>query len=227
MPNQHKHGSRLAIVFSGSPLFTGGAGSGESDIRRWIIENDWLEAVIALPEQMFYNTGIGTYISRKTAAAGWGKGTVLALAAYIQKRQPGVRGFSPQNLWRMRQFHDAYRDQPKLSTLLRELPWSSNLNFYLEALDRDVRKPHERPAIGLLLCATKDTEVVEYCLSRSLSPAMIAEYETMLPDKDLLKAKLHELYHLLAPAEEEEEAAPDRKPKVAPVPRPLKKRGRK
>ena len=62
MPDQHKHGSRLAIVFSGSPLFTGGAGSGESNIRKWIIENDWLEAIIALPEQMFYNTGIGTYV---------------------------------------------------------------------------------------------------------------------------------------------------------------------
>ena len=61
-PTEHKHGSRLAIVFSGSPLFTGGAGSGESDIRKWIIENDWLEAVIALPEHMFYNTGIGTYV---------------------------------------------------------------------------------------------------------------------------------------------------------------------
>ena len=61
-PAEHKHGSRLAIVFSGSPLFTGGAGSGESNIRKWIIENDWLEAIIALPEQMFYNTGIGTYI---------------------------------------------------------------------------------------------------------------------------------------------------------------------
>jgi type I restriction enzyme M protein len=61
-PAQLKYGSRLAIVFSGSPLFTGGAGSGESEIRKWIIENDWLEAIIALPEQMFYNTGIGTYI---------------------------------------------------------------------------------------------------------------------------------------------------------------------
>ena len=61
-PAEHKHGSRLAIVFSGSPLFTGGADSGESNIRKWIIENDWLEAVIALPEQMFYNTGIGTYV---------------------------------------------------------------------------------------------------------------------------------------------------------------------
>lgn len=61
-PAEQKQGSRLAIVFSGSPLFTGGAGSGESEIRKWIIEKDWLEAVIALPEQMFYNTGIGTYV---------------------------------------------------------------------------------------------------------------------------------------------------------------------
>ena len=61
-PEQKKNGSRLAIVFNGSPLFTGGAGSGESEIRKWIIENDWLESIIALPEQMFYNTGIGTYI---------------------------------------------------------------------------------------------------------------------------------------------------------------------
>ena len=55
-------GSRVAIVFNGSPLFTGDAGSGESNIRRWIIENDWLEAIIALPDQLFYNTGISTYI---------------------------------------------------------------------------------------------------------------------------------------------------------------------
>jgi type I restriction enzyme M protein len=61
-PQEHQRGSRIAIVFNGSPLFTGGAGSGESEIRRWIIENDWLEAIVALPEQMFYNTGIGTFI---------------------------------------------------------------------------------------------------------------------------------------------------------------------
>ena len=55
-------GSRIAIVFNGSPLFTSDAGSGESEIRRWIIENDWLEAVVALPDQLFYNTGISTYV---------------------------------------------------------------------------------------------------------------------------------------------------------------------
>src|SRR5690554_825074 len=57
-----KEGSRIGIVFNGSPLFTGAAESGESNIRRWIIENDWLEAIIALPDQLFYNTGISTYI---------------------------------------------------------------------------------------------------------------------------------------------------------------------
>jgi len=58
----NKGGSRIGIVFNGSPLFTGDAGSGESNIRQWIIENDWLEAVVALPDQLFYNTGISTYI---------------------------------------------------------------------------------------------------------------------------------------------------------------------
>jgi len=56
------NGSRLAIVFNGSPLFSGGADSGESNIRKWIIENDWLEAIVGLPDQLFYNTGISTYI---------------------------------------------------------------------------------------------------------------------------------------------------------------------
>jgi type I restriction enzyme M protein len=70
-------GSRLAIVFNGSPLFTGDAGGGESEIRRWIIENDWLEAIVALPEQLFYNTGISTYLwvltNRKESKAGQAK----------------------------------------------------------------------------------------------------------------------------------------------------------
>lgn len=70
------------------------------------------------------------------------------------------------------------------------------LNFYLEALDRDHRKGHENPAIGVLLCASKDDEVIEYALSRSLSPALIAEYQIQLPDKKLLQAKLHEFYAL-------------------------------
>lgn len=68
------------------------------------------------------------------------------------------------------------------------------LNFYLEALDRDVRKTNENPSIGVLLCKDKDSEVVEYALSRSLSPTMVSEYKTQLPDKKLLQRKLHELF---------------------------------
>lgn len=67
------------------------------------------------------------------------------------------------------------------------------LNFYLEALDRDVKKPHENPSIGVLLCRDKDDEVVEYALSRNLSPALVAQYQLQLPDKKLLQSKLHEL----------------------------------
>jgi predicted nuclease of restriction endonuclease-like (RecB) superfamily len=291
---------------------------------------------------------IGAVISTRIERDGWGKGTVAELAAHLARTQAGTRGFSPQNLWRMRQFFDAYRDAPVLSTLLRELPWSAHLhilsgtkrpeerefylrlaasnrwpvrelarqiasgafarvvagpklstalrevhpeaaeqfkdaysleflglspdhseadlhrallrnlgrfitelgrdfcfvgseypvqvgnqdfaidlvffhrgltclvafelkvrefrpedlgklNFYLEALDRDVKKPHERPSIGVLLCASKDAEVVEYALSRSLSPTLVAEYQTVLPSKALLQRKLHELYAQLAP----------------------------
>lgn len=68
------------------------------------------------------------------------------------------------------------------------------LNFYLEALDRDVKKANENPSIGVLLCKDKDSEVVEYALSRSLSPTMVSEYKTQLPDKKLLQQKLHELF---------------------------------
>ncbi|MES2777176.1 MAG: PDDEXK nuclease domain-containing protein [Bacteroidota bacterium] len=68
------------------------------------------------------------------------------------------------------------------------------LNFYLEALDRDVKKENENPSIGILLCKDKDSEVVEYALSRSLSPTMVAEYQTQLPDKKLLQDMLHQLF---------------------------------
>jgi predicted nuclease of restriction endonuclease-like (RecB) superfamily len=305
---------------------------------------------------------IGEYISRKIISDGWGKGTIANLSAFVQAAQPGIRGFSPPNVWRMRQFYETYRDQPILSPLVRELPWTHHLlilshskrqeerefylrlaihekwgkrelerqlrvglfertvlsppkvsplvrqlhpealnifkdayvleflgisddhseadlhgallrhlgrfltelgrdfrfvgseyplqvggqdfaldllffhrglnclvaielkatrfepghlgqlNFYLEALDRDYRKLHENPAIGLLLCATKDSEVVEYALSRSLSPAMIAQYETQLPGKQLLQAKLHEFYQMLAPPEKREAPTSPRRP---------------
>ena len=287
---------------------------------------------------------VGEYISRKIATTEWGDGVVTQLAQYIAQTQPGQRGFTRSNLFRMKQFYETYSNDAIVAPLARQLPWAHNLiilgqskrpeerefylrmavrerwtkrelerqfkaalfervvlsppkmsptlpqihpsaqavfkdayaleflglplehteddlhhallnrmknfllelgrdfcyvgsefpvqvggrdfaldllffhrglnalvafelqvhefepeflgklNFYLEALDRDVRKEHERPSIGVLLCASKNDEVVEYALSRSLSPALIAEYQTKLPDKKLLQAKLQEFY---------------------------------
>ncbi|MHA8066733.1 PDDEXK nuclease domain-containing protein [Aquirufa sp. ROCK2-A2] len=67
------------------------------------------------------------------------------------------------------------------------------LNFYLEALDRDVKNENENPSIGILLCKSKDEEVIEYALSRNLSPALVSQYERLLPNKKLLKNKLSEI----------------------------------
>ena len=287
---------------------------------------------------------IGQRISQKIAQAEWGDGVVEQLARYLAQTQPGLRGFTRRNLFRMKQFYEAYPSTELVPPLVTQLPWTHHLiilnqskrpeerefylklavqekwssrelerqfktalfertvlapakvsallaqthpeaasifkdsylveflelpqnhlepdlhrglllrlkdflielgrdfcfvgsqypvqvggrdfaldllffhrglnslvaielkvgrfepeylgklNFYLEALDRDVKKPHENPAIGVLLCASKDDEVVEYTLGRSSSPALIAEYQTQLPDKALLRAKLHEFY---------------------------------
>lgn len=86
-------GSRLAIVFNGSPLFTGAAGSGESEIRRWIIENDWLEAVVALPDQLFYNTGISTYfwvVTNRKAPERRGKVQLVDAREYFVKMRKSL-----------------------------------------------------------------------------------------------------------------------------------------
>ena len=78
--------------------------------------------------------------------------------------------------------------------------YMGKMDFYLEALDRDVKKPQENPSVGMILCKNADTDVVEYSLNRSLSQTMIAEYKTKLIDKDVLQRKLTELYDI---AEEE------------------------
>lgn len=202
---------------------------------------------------------VGKTLSEKVQSEAWGKGVVSALAAYIAQTDPGVKGFSDKNLWRMKQFYETYCQNEKLSSLARELPWTHNtiifsrcktaeerafylarslserytsrelerqidaaqfertlmgqqklsaaprelptalgnafkdsyvLDFYLEALDRDVKKPFENPSIGVLLCRDKDDEVVEYALSRNLSPTLVAQYQLQLPDKKLLQASL-------------------------------------
>ena len=106
--------------------------------------------------------------------------------------QVGTRDFSLDLLFFHRGLNCLVAVELKVGEF--EPEYLGKLNFYLEALDRNVRKPHEQPAIGVLLCASKETEVVEYALSRSLSPTLIAEYQTQLPDKKLLEQKLHEFY---------------------------------
>jgi type I restriction enzyme M protein len=93
MKRPEEGGSRLAIVFNGSPLFTGAAGSGESEIRRWIIENDWLEAVVALPDQLFYNTGISTYfwvVTNRKAPERCGKVQLVDAREYFVKMRKSL-----------------------------------------------------------------------------------------------------------------------------------------
>ena len=79
------------------------------------------------------------------------------------------------------------------------------INFYLEALDRDVKKPNENPSVGVILCAGKDDAVVEYALSRSMSPTLVSSYQLCLPDKKLLQNKLRELTELALESSESDE----------------------
>jgi predicted nuclease of restriction endonuclease-like (RecB) superfamily len=297
---------------------------------------------------------IGHYISDKAKNDGWGKSIVANFSKFLQSEQPDLKGFSAQNIWRMKQFYETYCGNEKLSALLREVSWTNNLTimsraktdearefyllmcktnnyssrelerqmdsmmfertmisdernkqfiakntgltalrdsyilefldipenhkehelrksiianikdfilefgkdftfvgeeyrvqvgnedfyidllfynrglsclvaielkvgkfkpqhlgqleFYLEALDRDVRKSNENPSVGLVLCTSKDDMVVEYALSRSLSPALVADYRLHLPDKALLESKLRELRDLAETDEADDEA---------------------
>lgn len=117
-PEEGGEGSRIAVVFNGSPLFTGDAGSGESNIRRWIIENDWLEAIIALPDQMFYNTGIYTYIwivSNKKSEQRKGKVQLIDGTAHYQKMAKSLGNkrheLSKDHIKELTKFYDEFKDQ--------------------------------------------------------------------------------------------------------------------
>ena len=203
---------------------------------------------------------LGAYMSNKIESAQWGDSVVQQLSEYIASKAPELKGFSAQNLWRMKQFYETYRSaDEKLSTLLREISWSNNLtilsrtkseeerSFYLQLcvkehlsyrdLNRQIdsalfeRAMLEKPKLSPLLreiapsakqvfhdqyvmefiggkeyksensmksalvqqMKDKDNEVVEYALSRSLSPTMVAEYKLCLPDKKLLQAKMREI----------------------------------
>lgn len=110
----------------------------------------------------------------------------------VAQADASITSLSDKNLWRMKQFlkTDPWAEKP--STTLREIHPGIGKAFK----DRDVKKPHENPSIGVLLCRDKDDEVVEYALSHNLSPALVAPYERQLPNKKQMAAKLHELLAL-------------------------------
>ena len=108
--------------------------------------------------------------------------------------QVGMKDFYLDLLFYHRELHCLVAFELKIEEFKPE--HLGKLSFYLEALDRDVKKPHELASIGVILCKGKDEEVVEYALSRSLSPSAIADYTTTLPDKHLLQDKLHEFFNL-------------------------------
>jgi type I restriction enzyme M protein len=112
-------GSRIAIVFNGSPLFTGDAGSGESEIRRWILENDWLEAIVALPDQLFFNTGIATYIwvlTNKKPKKRRGKVQLINATGLFQKMKKSLGNkrneLSPEHIATIVKTFGEFRETP-------------------------------------------------------------------------------------------------------------------
>jgi type I restriction enzyme M protein len=116
MRSPEEGGSRVAIVMNGSPLFTGDAGSGESEIRRWILENDWLEAIIALPEQLFYNTGIATYIwilSNRKSEDRAGKVQLIDASGFWSPMRKSLgqkrREISPENIAQIKALYQQFR----------------------------------------------------------------------------------------------------------------------
>jgi type I restriction enzyme M protein len=120
-------GSRLAIVFNGSPLFTGAAGSGESEIRRWIIESDWLEAVVALPDQLFYNTGISTYfwvVTNRKSPERRGKVQLVDARSLWQKMRKSLgqkrKELSPDHIAEITKLYGAFEDGEHVKILPNE-----------------------------------------------------------------------------------------------------------
>ena len=116
-PKQGGEGSKIAIIFNGSPLFSGDAGSGPSNIRRWIIENDWLDAIVALPDQLFYNTGIFTYIwlvTNRKPAERRGKVQLIDGTRFVQKMKKSLNNkrneLSEAHIVRLTEIYSNFRD---------------------------------------------------------------------------------------------------------------------
>jgi type I restriction enzyme M protein len=182
-------GSRIAIVFNGSPLFTGAAGSGESEIRRWIIENDWLEAVVALPDQLFYNTGISTFfwiVTNRKSPQRRGKVQLVDARGYWTKMRKSLgekrKQISPDQIADITRLYGEFAEGEQVKIFPNEafgyqritverplhLRWeitADTMGVVAEAkawakLDEDDRKAVEAAVSALVGTATTDERVV-------------------------------------------------------------------
>jgi hypothetical protein len=148
--------------------------------------------------KLYWN--VGEYLSEESSKSQWGDSFIDATANYIQENCPGIKGFNRRGLYRMRQFYETYRGNEFVSALLTQISWTNHLQILSGT------KTIENSSIGVILCAGKEDEVVEFAMSRNLSPAMVAEYNLKLIDKKLLEQKLREFKTLLLDKTENENA---------------------
>jgi len=148
-------GSRFGIVLNGSPLFTGGAGSGESEIRRYVLENDLVEVIIALPTDMFYNTGISTYVwilSNRKPAERKGKVQLIDASSYWQKMRKSLgskrKELSPEHIDRITQlfgaFEEAEQDGKPISKIFR----NEDFGYHTITVERPLRDEADNVVLG-------------------------------------------------------------------------------
>ena len=145
---------------------------------------------------------LGRMIVERQVGETWGKSVVEKLSADLQREFPAVGGFSASNLWRMKAFFELYREDEKLAPLVREIAWAHNLaimskckdplerEFYLAALDRQVRQADENSSIGIILCKEKSRTIVEYALHDANKPIGVATYEITRTLPSELKGQL-------------------------------------
>ena len=153
---------------------------------------------------------IGKHLSLKSKDSEYGDKYIDEIANLLQTRHPELKGFNRRGLYRMKQFYETYCDDEIVSPLVTQLSWTNNLiimsgaksreerEFYIKLAikERYSKRELENPSVGLILCANKDSEIVEYAMSRTLSPLMVAQYQLKLPNKEILQKKLQELVQL-------------------------------
>ncbi len=150
-------GSRFGIVLNGSPLFTGGAGSGESEIRRYVLENDLVEAIIGLPTDMFYNTGISTYIwivSNRKPAARKGKVQLIDASSFWQKMRKSLgskrKELSPEHIEEITQLFGRFKEAKKDGVPISRIFKNTDFGYRTITVERP-----ERDAAGKIVLGTK------------------------------------------------------------------------